>query len=84
MVKIPAFRKEMKAQRETLTAEALETLKGSMTRAVEILITLLDTVANDSLKRLIAKDIVEFSLKTREQEDIIRRIEAIEKQLQKI
>ena len=77
-LKDPAFTKEVKVQREMVIAEALENLKGAMTTAVETLVTLLDTATNDSLKRLIAKDILEYSLKAREQEELLQRIEWLE------
>ena len=77
-LKDPVFRKELKAQRETLIAEALENLKGNMTNAVETLVTLLDTATSDNLKRLLAKDILEYSMKAREQEELLQRIEWLE------
>jgi hypothetical protein len=82
-LKDPVFSKELGAQREIIITEALEYLKGSIARAVQVLVGLLDTVTNDSLRRLLARDILEYSLKAREQEAILTRIERIEKELAK-
>jgi hypothetical protein len=75
------FCEELGAQREIIITEALERLKGSIAKAVLVLVSMLDTTESDGLKRLLAKDVLEYALKVREQEDIISRIERLEKEV---
>ena len=82
-LKVPLFKKEMKRQRDFIIEEALERLKGSMTEAVTALTTLLDTTDSDSIKRYVAKDIIDYVIKAKEFEDVERRLAAIEKKINK-
>ncbi len=51
-----------------------------MTKAVETLVGLLDN-KDDRLKRLTAKDIIDFIIRHKENEDLDKRLTEIEKRL---
>jgi molecular chaperone DnaK (HSP70) len=76
----PEFKAELDRQREEAAKMAFDTLTQSLTKAVENLVKLLDH-ADDRLKRLACKDVIEYILKHREIEDLVNRIEAIEQRL---
>ena len=76
----PEFKAELDRQRNELTAEAFGVLSQSLTKAVENLVKLLDH-ADERLKRLACKDVIEYILKHKEIEDLENRIEAIEQRL---
>jgi len=77
-LKNPTFKNELKQQRDNLIEDALEILKGHITKAVETLGELLISTDSDSLKRLLAKDILNYVLKARELEDMDKRLTALE------
>jgi hypothetical protein len=77
-LKNPVFRQELSTQRDLVIAEALDTLKGSMTKATETLVGLLDA-DSDSLKRYVANDIINHVLKAKELQDLEERLEKLEK-----
>ncbi len=74
----PAFKEELKRHRDRVVEEALDSMKGNMARAVSALVGLLET-KNQFLKRSVANDILGHVLKSKELEDIERRIEALER-----
>ena len=76
----PEFKAELDRQRDEAAKMAFDTLTGALTKAVENLVKLLDH-ADDRLKRLACKDVIEYILKHREIEDLVKRIEAIEQRL---
>jgi hypothetical protein len=79
-LKIPEFKAELDRQRNEVAAEAFGVLSQGLTKAVETLVNLLDN--NDGrLKRLAAKDIIDFIIRHKENEDLEQRIEAIEQRL---
>ena len=55
-------------------------LSHSLTKAVETLVSLLDNT-DDRLKRLTAKDIIDFIIRHKENEELEQRIAAIEAKL---
>jgi len=57
-------------------------LSQSLTQAVETLAGLLDN-EDDRLKRLTAKDIIDFIIRHKENEDLDKRLTEIEKRLAK-
>jgi hypothetical protein len=76
----PEFKAELDRQRDEAAKTAFETLTQSLTKAVENLVKLLDH-ADDRLKRLACKDVIEYIIRHKEFEDLEKRIEAIEHQL---
>lgn len=76
-LKESAFKTELKRQRDEVVNEALDCLKCALTKAVDGLIGLLDS-PRDDLRRWICKDIIEYSLKSIELEDIETRLDKIE------
>lgn len=79
-LKIPEFKAELDRQRNEITAEAFGVLSQALTKAVETLASLLDN-KDDRLKRLAAKDIIDFIIRHKENEDLEKRIAAIEQRL---
>jgi len=79
-LKNPLFKAELDQQRDEVAAEAFAVLTQSLTKAVETLVGLLNH-KDDRLKRLTAKDIIEFIIRHKEVEDLEKRIEAIEQRL---
>ena len=55
-------------------------LLQGLTKAVEALVGLLDNT-DDRLKRLAAKDVIDFIIRHKENEDLDKRLTEIEKQL---
>jgi phage terminase small subunit len=76
----PHFKAELDRQRDEAAKNALDTLTQALTKAVENLVGLIDN-ADDRLKRLACKDVIEYVLKHREIEELEKRIEAIEQRL---
>ena len=81
-LKDPAFQDELERQRDQITDQAYGLLTQNLTRAVETLTTLLET-SDNRLKRLAAKDILDFSIKHIEMKELEERLAAIEERLQK-
>ena len=61
-LKQPEFKAELDRQRDEVAAEAFGILSQSLTKAVETLVSLLDD-SDDRLKRLTAKDIIDFIIR---------------------
>ena len=80
-LKSPAFKEELDRRRDEIAAEAFGVLSQSLTKAVETLVGLLDN-KDDRLKRLTAKDIIDFIIRHKEIEDLEKRLAAIEKRLE--
>ena len=79
-LKEPEFKTELDRQRDEVAAEAFGVLSQGLTKAVEALVSLLDN--NDNrLKRLAAKDIINFIIRHKENEDLDRRLTEVEKWL---
>ena len=78
-LKNPVFKEELKKARDLVITQALEILKGSVTKAVETLVSLLNTTDSDSLKRLICNDIISHTLRAKEIGEIEERLTSIER-----
>ena len=81
-LKEPEFKAELDRQRDEVTAEAFGVLSQGLTKAVETLVGLLD-IKDDRLKRLAAKDVIDFIIRHKENEDLDRRLTEVEKRLAK-
>ncbi len=79
-LKEPEFKAELDRQRDEIAAEAFGVLSQSLTQAVEALVGLLDN-KDDRLKRLAAKDVIDFIIRHKENEDLDERLTEIEKRL---
>ena len=79
-LKNPDFKAELDRQRDDIAAEAFGVLTQSLTKAVETLVGLLDH-QDDRLKRLTAKDIIDFIIRHKENEDLDKRLTEVEKRL---
>lgn len=71
------FREELRRQREEVVRAALETLKANTAKATETLVKLLDS-DKEGIQARAAEDIIEFTQKAIELEELERRIAAIE------
>ncbi len=81
-LKEPEFKAELDRQRDEIAAEAFGVLSQSLTKAVEVLVGLLDN-KDDRLKRLAAKDVFDFIIRHKENEDLNERLTEIENQMAK-
>ncbi len=79
-LKEPEFKTDLDRQRDEVAAEAFGILSQSLTKAVETLVGLLENAYN-RLKRLTAKDIIDFMIRHKEIEDLDKRLAAIEQRL---
>ena len=79
-LKAPDFKAELDRQRDEIAAEAFGVLAQSLTRAVETLVGLLDN-KDDRIKRLTAKDVIDFIIRHQENEDLDKRLTEVEKRL---
>ena len=79
-LKEPAFKEELDRQRDGVAAEAFGVLSQGLTKAVETLVSLLDNKDN-RLKRLAAKDVIDFIIRHKENEDLDNRLTEVEKRL---
>ena len=79
-LKEDAFREELRRQREEVVRGALETLKANTAKATETLVKLLDS-EKEGIQARAAEDIIEFTQKGLEHEELERRIEALEAKL---
>ena len=79
-MKDPEFKAELDGQRDRISAEAFGVLSQSLTKAVETLVDLLDS-GDKRLRHLAAKDIIDFIIRHKENEELEQRIAAIETRL---
>lgn len=79
-LKEPEFKAELDRQRDEIAAEAFGVLSQSLTKAVEALVSLLNN-KDDRLKRLAAKDVIDFIIRHKENEDLDERLKEVEKLL---
>ncbi len=79
-LKNPEFKAELDRQRDEVAAEAFGVLSQGLTKAVEALVGLLDNTDN-RLKRLAAKDIIDFIIRHKENEDLDERLTEVENRL---
>jgi len=73
-----AFGEELRRQRDQVVKGALETLKANISKATEVLVALLDS-QNEGIRHRTAKDLIEFTQKAMEHEDLERRISSLER-----
>ena len=78
-LKDPAFKVEFRSQRDVIIEEAIEDLKGNLTKATDALIDLLDKTDSDTLKRYVAKDIIDYVMKSRGLGEIEERLVKVER-----
>ena len=79
-LKEPEFKAELDRQRDEVAAEAFGVLSQGLTKAVETLVGLLDN-KDDKLRRLTAKDIIDFAIRHKENEDLDKRLTEVENRL---
>jgi len=79
-LKAPEFKAELERQRDNVIAEAFGVLSQSLTKAVETLVGLLDN-KDDRIKRLTAKDVIDFIIRHKENEDLDKRLTEVEKRI---
>ena len=76
-LKQEGFREELRRRREEVVRGALETLKANTAKATETLVKLLDS-EKEAIQARAAEDIIEFTQKAIEFEELERRIGALE------
>ena len=79
-LKEEAFKEELRSQREEVVRAALETLKANTAKATETLVKLLDS-EKEAIQARAAEDIIEFTQKAVEHEDLEKRIDALEERV---
>jgi hypothetical protein len=77
-LKDPLFSGELKKARDSTVSEAMETLKNATTKAVNELITLLDS-KDENIRRRAAVDVLSFITKWKEYNEIEDRLVKIER-----
>jgi len=76
-LKDESFKAELKRQRDEVVKGALDRLKIAMTKAVNGLIELMD-IKRPDLRRWVYKDIIDYTLKSIELEDVEERLAKLE------
>jgi Cdc6-like AAA superfamily ATPase len=79
-LKLPGFKAEVERQREQIVQESFAILSQGLTKAVEALLVMLDDT-DKRLKRLAAKDVIDYFIRHKELNELAKRIEAIEQKL---
>lgn len=74
----PTFRAELNRIQDEVVVGAVQTLKASMTRATDTLVSLLDRKENPSLLRYVCNDIIGHVVKFKELQEIEKRLEVLE------
>ncbi len=77
------FQTELKQQREKIVEAGLETLKAHVSKATEVIVGLLNS-QNESIRHRAARDVIEFVVKTTENESLEERIDVLESRLKEI
>ncbi|MFC1515618.1 hypothetical protein ACFL7E_02540 [Thermodesulfobacteriota bacterium] len=80
-LKIPAFQEELKRQRHTVSNQALEGIRGYITKSADTLFEIMVTTKNEKIKRDVANDLLGYGFKLKEYDEIIARLDLIEKRL---
>jgi AcrR family transcriptional regulator len=76
-LKDETFRQELKRQRDAMIERALDSLKANIAKATETLLKHLDS-DREHISIRAAEDIIQFTQKALEHEELERRIEALE------
>ena len=79
-LKEETFRQELKRQRGAVIERSLDSLKANISKATETLVKLLDS-DKEAIQARAAEDIIEFTQKALEHEELERRIQALEAKL---
>lgn len=79
-LKNETFRDEIRRLRQEIVTGALENLKANVTKATEALVGLLDS-QNETIRHRTAKDIIEFTQRAIENENLEERIENLERKM---
>jgi DUF1680 family protein len=79
-LKDKTFRQELKRQRDAVIERALDSLKANISKATETLLKLLDS-EKEGIQVRAAEDIIAFTQKALEHEELEKRIEALEARL---
>ena len=79
-LKDPEFKAELDKKRNEVVSDAFGILSQGLAKAVENLVELLDHT-DDRLKRMACKDVIEYIIKHKENEDLDERLTAIEQRL---
>ena len=79
-LKEETFRQELKRQRDAVIERALDNLKANISKATETLVKLLDS-DKEPIQARAAEDIIEFTQKALEHEDLEKRIGALEESI---
>jgi len=74
------FRQELKRQRDAVIERALDSLKANLSKATETLVKLLDS-DKEAIQARAAEDIIEFTQKALEYDELEKRLEALEAKL---
>ena len=79
-LKDETFRTELKRQRDEVIERALDNLKANISKATETLVKLLDS-EKETIQARAAEDIIEFTQKAIENDELEKRIAALEARL---
>ena len=79
-LKDETFRRELKRQRDAVIERALDSLKANIAKATETLVKHLDS-ARENISIRAAESIIEFAQQSLENEELERRVEALEARL---
>jgi putative insertion element HTH domain-containing protein len=79
-LKDETFREELKRQRDAVSERALDSLKANIAKATKKLVEHLDS-KRENISIRAAEDIIEFTQKAVEHEELEKRIEALEARL---
>jgi Transposase len=79
-LKDETFRRELKRQRDTIIERALDSLKANIAKATKTLLDHLNS-KRENISIRAAEDIIEFTQKALEHEELEKRIEALEEQM---
>lgn len=74
----PIFKDELARIQDEVARNAIQILKANVTRAAEVLVSLLDHKENPILLRTVCNDIIGHVIKFREAEEIEKRLENLE------
>ena len=73
----PLFKKALQEAKDQAYRESMETLKGNVSRAVDVLVNLLNAKSPE-VQRRAASDLISFALKWKDSVELAERVESIE------
>jgi len=77
-LKNPMFKEELTRQQNAISDKAISTLRESMEKALNVLVSLLDS-KTESTRRLAASDLIAHGIRLRELEEIEGRLRSVER-----